>query len=356
MEHKTHADKGRYILNSKKIFPEFNIIDYDGSLKTNLVFYNENIDSSVKKAAAIEFWKKQGKDTAKISKLSEGWFITCGAVAHMAGRGIALDVKHLTYLDKKFNELCAMKQDEEDNTPPVVRTNEEKSDAVLSSHIAEFENGVDLIYTGKSFDAKGYLIRNEVKPTITKKIAEHFKSLLKELKDVETDEQLKESYNHLTKRELTKLREQIESMIASCEVACAITKAARKPRAKKVKAPSVVVKNIKYMKEDPALGLVSMPAEKLVDSSEVWIFNTKVRRLFRYSALQGSKISVKGTTLTGFDPEKSGGKKLRKPEVQLKDVSHMTSRPLTKLYNEIKAVASKATGRINEDCIILKIF
>ena len=61
-------------------------------------------------------------------------------------------------------------------------------------------------------------------------------------------------------------------------------------------------------------------------------------------------------TLTGFNIEKSGGKILRKPTEQLKDIEQMTSRPLTKLYNDIRAVASKPTGRINGECLILKCF
>ena len=127
-------------------------------------------------------------------------------------------------------------------------------------------------------------------------------------------------------------------------------------KVKKSVPASVIVKNVQYKKEDTTLKLKSISPEKIINSSEVWVFNTKVRRLFRYVALSGNKLSIKGTTLTGVDPEKSGGKILRKPEEQLNNVDVMTSRPLSKMFNDIRATVSAATGRLNEDTIILKAF
>lgn len=358
MARKTQTEKGHEILNKKSVFPAWNPLDYDGSLSRNLTFYRADIDDAVKKAVFIAYCKKFGKDTSRIAKLSDGWFITCGAVAHITTRGIDLESKHLTWLLKKFTELDTMKAELDDEKADVAPapTKDEKLNFEAGLHIAEFEGGVDEIIKGRTFDAKSYLIRNNVKPPVMKLIAAWFKPRIKELREYDTDEQVKEAYSHLTKREFIKYREQIEGMVAACETASMIVKAARKPRAKKAKAPAVVAKGVKYMKEHAELKLTSITPEKMVDKDEVWLFNIKVRRLFRYVAVQGMKLSVKGTTLTGFDPEKSGGKILRKPEVQLKGVESMTSRPLTKLYNDVRAVASKPTGRINEDCVILKAF
>lgn len=358
MARKTQQAKGREILKKKSIYPEFQPLDYEGSLRRNLDFYNLEIDNSIKKVAFIAYFKKKGKDVTFISKLNDGWYSTSGAVAHMAERGIDLSTEHLTYLDKKYVEFSdrGKKVVEEEEPKKPVATKEDKADAEVSKHIAEFEGGVDLIYQGKSFDAKSYLLRNEVKAPIAKRIAEWFKPLLKELKDVDTDKQLQEAYSHLTRRKFLKLREEIESMVAACGVAAAIQKAARKPRAKKAKAPGAIAKKVKYMLEHAELKLKSVAPEKLVNTDEIWLFNGKTRKLFKYAALQGVKMSVKGTTITGFDPEKSGGKTLRKPAEQLKGVESMTSRPLNKLYNDVRAVPSKATGRINEDCLIVKCF
>ncbi len=118
----------------------------------------------------------------------------------------------------------------------------------------------------------------------------------------------------------------------------------------------VLAKGVKYLKEYPSLKLKSVTPDKIVNSTEVWVFNVKVRRLFKYTALDGTKLSVRGTTIINVNPEKSGGKILRKPEAQLEGVWDMTSRPLNKLYTAIRARASKAVGRMNEDSVILKCF
>ena len=63
-----------------------------------------------------------------------------------------------------------------------------------------------------------------------------------------------------------------------------------------------------------------------------------------------------GATIINIDQEKSGGKIIRKPETMLKGLQDMTSRPINKLYNDIRGTESRATGRLNEDTLIVKCF
>ncbi|MGA1691745.1 MAG: protein translocase subunit SecD, partial [Sedimenticolaceae bacterium] len=51
---------------------------------------------------------------------------------------------------------------------------------------------------------------------------------------------------------------------------------------------------------------------------ELWIFNTKTRKLVKYVAAEYQELGVKGTSITGFDANTSVQKTLRKPEEQLK--------------------------------------
>jgi hypothetical protein len=345
---------------SKKSFPTFNVLDYDASLSRNLSFYNLEVENEYKKSVALDYWKILGKDVKPLSRLNDVWFSTCGAVAHMhKDRGIELEMRHLLYMENKYKELLNIheeREEEKEAARPVIKVTREDKDAMdLAKHIAEFEHGVDLIYAGKEFDAKSYLLTNDVKPSIAKQIGQHFKPVLKELKDIDSDDQLQEAYDAYSKRDLRVMRESITTLISSCDVVSAINKA-RIQRTKKEKSPLVTAKDVNYLREYPELSIKSVMPDKIVNSSEVWIFNVKVRRLFKYEALGGNRLTIKGTTILNFDPSKSGGKIIRKPEVSFKDIADMTSRPLTKLYTGIRAVASKATGRINEDCIILKCF
>ena len=91
---------------SKIVYPEFNLLDYNHSLLLNLNWYNLESDTKQKKDWTLEYWKKEQKSIAGLRRLPDGYFTTVGAVAHMIGeRNIALDVNHLTYLDKKYVEF-----------------------------------------------------------------------------------------------------------------------------------------------------------------------------------------------------------------------------------------------------------
>lgn len=346
----------------KAIYPAFNLMDYDHSLIMNLNFYNTEVDDNKKKKEwALQYWKEEGKDTKRISKLSDGYFVTAGAVAHMLKhREVELDQHEVNYLTKKYHELTTHPKIVEDSSEQVQMTvsKDDQMGNELTLHLGEFEAGVDMFFGAKPFDAKNYLIRNNVKPAIAKKIAEYFKPLLRELRLASSgkDEQVTEGYAYLGPRKLAKFIDYVQSMISSCEVASAIIKAAKKPKAKREKIPSEVVKSVKYLGEDQTSKLKSEHPSKIVNAKEVWIYNAKNRRLFRYVALEGMQLSVSGTSIINVDQEKSGGKIIRKPETQLKEVVESTSRPLNKLFNAIKGTLSRATGRLNEDTLIVKCF
>lgn len=359
------AEKGRAILKAKEIFPDFNLMDYDISLARNLSFYNNEIeDTKKKKEWAISYWRDENKDVSKVSKLSDVYFNTIGAVAHMVKhRGISLDIRDITYLDRKYVEFVAMSV--KDTVADVKATVEEKLiaremkfDAELSLHIGEFEGGIDMFFLGDEFNAKSYLIRNNVKSTLTKAIADHFKPLVKEIKSViaKKDEQLVESYSYMGPRQLNKFLKYVQMLIDSCEVATATAKAVRKPRTTKTKPPSEIIKDVSFMVKDDLSKLESVHPSKIIGSSEVWLYNVKNRRLFRYTALGGSKLTVKGTTIINVDINRSGGKIIRKPEVQLAGFVDRTSKFLNKLFDDIRCTESRGVGRLNDDTIIAAVF
>lgn len=360
---KTVGDKGRAILRAKEVFPEFNIMDYDISLARNLSFYNTEIeDSKRKKEWTISYWKDEKKDISKVAKVHDGYFNTVGAVAHMIKhRNISLDVRDIIYLDKKYHEFVEMSVKEPEAEVSVeekLQVKELKFDAELNLHLTEFELGIDMFFFDKEFNAKSYLLRNNVKSTLTKAIAEHFKPMVKEIRlaMLKKDTQLEESYAFLGPRQLTKFAKYVQMIIDSCEVATATAKAARKPRETKVKPPSEVIKDVKFLIKDDVSRLVSVHPTKLIGASEVWVYNAKNRRLFRYIPLNGTKLTVKGSTIINVDIEKSGGKIIRKPETQLVGLVDRTSKFLNKLFDDIHCTESRGVGRLDENSIIVTVF
>jgi hypothetical protein len=343
-------------------YPEFSLMDYRGSLLKNLIHYNIEVENKQKKDWALSYWKAEGKPTSYFGFINESQFSTLGAVVHMIKhRNIDLDTPELSYIDKKYAEFSniakSYKPEVSDDTP-IEKTKEERIADELSVHIAEFEAGIDMFFSGKVFDAKAYLIKNIVKSSIANKVADHVRIFLKKLKldAISKDEQVIEGYSHLTKRQMMKLIEYVTALMNSCEVANAIVKSSKKPKTRKEKAPSELVKSVKYLITDQISNMKSEHPSKLINMDEVWLYNAKNRRIFKIIALPGTRLTVKGSTIINIDQEKSGGKIIRNPEVQLKGIQSMTSQPINRIFKEIKGTQSRATGRMSEEFLIIKCF
>jgi hypothetical protein len=71
--------------------------------------------------------------------------------------------------------------------------------------------------------------------------------------------------------------------------------------------------------------------------------------------LGSSGLSVRGTTIIGYDQDSSVTKKLRKPEQIIPQVLNEGKFGLRKIMSVIKTTETKANGRINEETILLRI-
>ena len=70
---------------------------------------------------------------------------------------------------------------------------------------------------------------------------------------------------------------------------------------------------------------------------------------------EGTGLSVKGTSITGFDESQSIQKTLRKPDEQLKEFKDAGKVKLRKFLDDIKTTDTKLNGRCNPETIILKV-
>ena len=97
--------------------------------------------------------------------------------------------------------------------------------------------------------------------------------------------------------------------------------------------------------------MVSIDPEKVVGATILYVFDTNKRFLRKF--VSDSGIVVSGTTLkncTGVQ------KTIRNPEKQLANFASHVKGKCEKVFNEVKAVEKKTTGRLNKDCILLKAF
>ena len=104
-----------------------------------------------------------------------------------------------------------------------------------------------------------------------------------------------------------------------------------------------------------SLNLKSVPTTSIVGANQLWVYNTKTRKLGVYNAEDAGGLSVKGSSIINFAEKKSVQKKLRKPEVMLPDVLNGGKVFLRNVIDSIRAVESPLTGRLNADTILLKV-
>jgi hypothetical protein len=223
--------------------------------------------------------------------------------------------------------------------------------------IADLEVLLDAYYRdGRQFKMADWIIKNNVKPQIAQRIATYYKPLYSEAFDAlgGKDEQLNEGYSHYKKAQLKAYVEFLRSIVSCAETTATIVKA-RKPRKKKEKPVSVIVSKLKYKAKDDEHKLVSVDPKQIVGCNQLWVFNTKYRTLAVYNAMGPAGLNVKGSTVIGFDEKTSIVKKLRKPTEQLNKLMQGGKIILRKYMDEVKCKPKEATGRINNETVLLRI-
>ena len=224
--------------------------------------------------------------------------------------------------------------------------------------IADIEGHLDNFYRdGTMFKPVDWLAQQDVKPMIAQKIADHYKPLYAEIFDALNgkDDQLREAYSSWKKPKLKAYMEFVRSIISAAETRATIVKATRKPRKKKEKPASALVSKLKYKVKDDTLKLDSIDPKQIIGCNQLWIFNTKYRTLGVYNAMGPAGLSVKGSSIVGYDEKTSIVKKLRKPTEQLNKLMQGGKIVLRKFMEDIKCKSKEATGRINNEVVLLRI-
>jgi len=229
----------------------------------------------------------------------------------------------------------------------------------------ELDYAIDSFITDPdAFDPKAFKILNLLrgkgaKAAHTRFIKNYFSfshGLLQELASGNADEQLREAYKHLPRKNVKKLIEFYDSIMAACDQIAAEQKVLKKPRAKKVKPAEQLVSKLKFCIKDDKLGIVSVPPAGIIGAQGVVVYNVKTRKIGYYVSKTSAGLGVKGTSLTDFT-DKSTQKTLRKPPEQLKEFKEQnTQKRVETWFKAIKTTEVALNGRFNEDTVILKVF
>lgn len=308
---------------------------------------------------ATDYFKKKLK--LDVPDTIKGQPSTFGFVCRIVANGGVLSDKNQEWFDTTIEELKKHSNKViEKKTTTNVLSIQDHIKRKAGECIAELEGQIDDLIISRfsnNVAPNATFMSHEVKGAHVKFIIDHFKARRTEYDTVltTTDAELKEAYSNFTKPQLKKLIAYCDQVIVEAMKLSDTATKSRKPRKRKTKTAEQLVGKMQYAKDFAELKLVSIDPKTIVGALTLWVYNTKTRKLGVYHAADAGGLSIKGSTLQNFTESKSIAKKLRKPEVTLPEILNGGKVYLRNAIDNIRAVESALTGRINADTILLKV-
>ncbi len=319
-----------------------------------------------------EFSQKEGRkfvDTylkANVSKDDQSLFArltdieiapTYMWIARMVTTGVNLELTTLQWFADKHAELLALAR-AKDTTSVVVPVKVRKIIPRSASVIADLDDVIDTAYATKQFDFNTYTFLQRFKLTRgdIDRLIDYYEPQANELAEaaVGSDDQLTEAYRFLPKLQIRRRRDFVFGIIADIKRMINNKVGERKPRKKRVKSASELVKNVKFQKASVDLKLSSVNPEKIIGASQLWLYNTKYNQLGVLNSLEGG-FSIKGTTIENVCDATSKMKRLRKPKEQLSTFMTGGKVQTRKFLDTVSSKEYFMKGRLNANTIILKV-
>lgn len=365
------AEKATLVFGTGKgsLEPTIRPLAYKPDLLKALNYYNAAYDNKDKRKWTMAYVGKAHAN--EYDALPDWQFSSVGTIIRMKSRDVYLEQNELDFIETKLNELRelsamgGMKPSSLKGTPtpkadkPTVSVQDRIAENA-STRIGDINGMIDeFIINDTEVDVASYLKSNDVSPAVSKLIPIAFDKAIAELKEAikGEDAQLVEGYSFLKKVKLRKLLKAYESIADACNQQAVSVKSVRKPTVRliKEKPAAVIASKVKFLREFPELGLKSVMPVGIVGANEVWIYNTKYKKIQVYRALGDAKLSIKGTSILNYEVASSDCKSVRKPEI-IKTFASMARKTIAAEYVALKTKVGVVNGRINEDCIILKVF
>lgn len=169
-------------------------------------------------------------------------------------------------------------------------------------------------------------------------------------------DQAVEAYSHITRRNQKKMLKTMETIFTDLDKLKDSFKAVRMPRTKKPKASDAQVANLQYKQEDIDAKVTSINPVLIPGKEMLFVYNTKQRVLTQYVTTSTKGFEVGGTSIRNFDTKLSKTTKLRKPEDILPEILNLTPKQIEKrVWDKLTTKINTPTGRINKDCILLRV-
>ena len=352
----------------------FDEATFDHHLRKSFQYYNYHYSVKQCRKYLNDWVRRNAKFDKKVidrfERIGDRYVVMTPCSLIMAHRrGMPLLDRHVKYLHQQIEYSMALAAKHGDSGDEVIATPtqvverkvtiQDRLQERTAELIGEVEGIYDEVLRGAKTDFKIYdfLTVHRVPQSQLGKYETVFQNRTQELMSAQdkTDAQLVESYRHYRAGDYKRLFTFLADLLAGIEQYRGVKKAVKKARVRKAPAKEKVVARLKFAREDRTLKIVSINPTDIVGAQELWVFNTKTRKLGRYVAEAMGQLGVKGTSITGYDETKSLAKTLRKPDEQLKEFARAGKVALRTFLKDIKAVEVRLNGRISEDTLLLKV-
>ncbi len=324
-----------------------------------LNWIHQSIDAAQLKAELVTYAKAIGKDDLA-ETVQVGSIGVEGKIAYCINRGARLSP---TSIAKAVEAIDRGSAKEAKDTPEWEYIPETSKSRAIRAYV----NCYSRIDNAKTMVIRGTLDRRELASEIRKIVQTYgqaktaiVKQLVEHYKELHVEARRDDSISDWVKP-LATISETLNLMLNN---RASIRAGARGAKARKMRSTvetmdrkgEKAASKVSYKDEDDKLGIRSVDPTNLVGADAAVVFNTKNRHCEVYMAKQGMKLSVQGARIVNFDESTSLGKTLRKPESDLPHwVRATTLKRLEVLGSGIKGKTWEVTGKLNKNCIIVKV-
>jgi len=323
-----------------------------------LNWYHQNFENKDAQNFILEYAKKN-KISGRIN--TSGSYLTLGWICRLLTNGNNIGEKGNLFITNQLKQVLVA----EVQAPTVVTETvptisiQERLREKIGEIAGELEGAIDE-YIESDFKIEKSpmaLMQEKAKGMHAAKLIEIFRKRRIEFDEVlnTDDKQIKEGYSNFTRPQLKKLIAYCDSIILDAMKIAGEAKINRKPRKVKKKTPEQLVSKMLYLDKFDELKLQSIPAKQIIGATQLWVYNTKYKKLGVYIAEDAGGFTVKGSCLLNYSESKSVQKAIRKPAEILPEAMKAGKIVLRNLLGKLTTKESLLGGRINRDTILLRV-
>jgi hypothetical protein len=375
-----HDIEGNRIQNVAQVYHgvEPKWVVSDRSLKSRIGeainWYSVSYDNKDFKSWVLKHFKSNGFNTNFQSDVVDFDFRSAGILLRLKEKGCPFTDEWEAKLNSAINKLKA--RVEKPTSVVVEKSRYDKIQATMAARakntIGILEGLLDDILLGKvavtastTWESLKVTIPDTYLPNVNDRLDDNLMELEEVLEafiaKTPSEEQLElcEGYSNFTPKTLTAYINSLQHLQNICQVSikkAVVTKEASK-KPKKVKPVDVdkLVARCLFQKSMVDPSITSLLPKKVVGADQIVLFETNKRVITILKASGENGLTIKGSSVYGFDEKLCIRKTVRKPEIFLPQIVKASKPQSKNLIKELVAKDQEISGRMNGYTVIVRI-